>query len=368
MTKTGDGTADGQRPARIQDVAAAAGVSVATVSNVLNRPGRVTAETSARVLTAVRELDYVAHPGASGLRSGRTRSLGLVVPDIVNSFYARIAGGAADAAYERGYALTLCHSGDDPQRERAYFDLLADQRTTGVVVVPMAADPDRLARLRRRGIPLVTTDRTGPVSDGCSVAVDDVHGGRVAVGQLLADRTQQTAPSGERADPDTPDDSAAPVREPSVVVVNGSRDIQQCADRYRGAEEAVASRLGAHLRELVVPTMTVASGEAAGRELAASPALPTAAFCTNDYLAVGLIRGLQAHGVRVPEDVRVAGYGDLEVATLSDLPLTTIRQPVEELGRTAVDLLLDEVEAAPGGHAHTSRVFSPTLVVRDSAP
>ncbi|MFI8007040.1 LacI family DNA-binding transcriptional regulator [Streptomyces sp. NPDC086010] len=353
MAKRVEGSVPVGRTARIQDVAALAGVSVATVSNVLNRPGRVTAQTSERVMRAVRELDYVAHPGAVGLRSGRVRALGLVVPDIVNSFYARIAGSAADAAYERGYSLTLCHSGDDPEREQAYFDMLADQRSAGVIVVPVAADPDRLARLRRRGIPLVTTDRAGSTTDGCSVAVDDEQGGRIAVEQLLADRAGH--PGGGDG-------------EVTVVVVNGSRDIQQCADRYRGAEEVVRDRPGVRLVEVTVREMTLDTGVAVARTLAAAPDLPVGVFCTNDFLAAGLVRGLLECGVQVPMDVRVAGFGDLDVAMLSGMPLTSVRQSVEDLGRTAVELLLDEVEAAEGAHRHSSQVFAPTLVVRDSAP
>ena len=331
---TGD---DPGRPARIQDVAAAAGVSVATVSNALNRPELVRPATAARVRAAVHELDYVANPAAAGLRNGRASSIGLVLPDIANSFYARIARGAADAAYAHGFSLVLCHSADDPDREEASFALLAEQRAAGAVVVPREAGPPRLARLRRRGIPLVLTDRSVPVTEGCSVAVDDVTGGRLAVDHLLA-----------RAARD-------------VLVVNGGRGIRQCTDRHQGARQAVRGAL-VRLRELVVDEMTVDAGTTVARGLAA---LPDAVFCTNDFLAAGLVRGLAARGVRVPDDVRVVGYGDLDVARLAAVALTTVRQPVEELGRAAVELLLDEVEA-PRDHAHEARVFAPHLVVRES--
>lgn len=327
------------RPARIHDVAAAAGVSVATVSNVLNRPERVRPETAARVRAAVHELDYVANPAAAGLRNGRASSIGLVLPDVANSFYARIARGAADAAYAHGFSVVLCHSGDDPDREEASFALLADQRAAGAVVVPREAGPPRLARLRRRGIPLVLTDRSVPVAEGCSVAVDDVAGGRVAVDHLL-DR-------GAR----------------DVLVVNGGRSIRQCLDRHQGARQAVRGRREVTLREIAVAEMTVDAGSAVARGLAT---LPDAVFCTNDFLAAGLVRGLAARGVRVPGDVAVVGYGDLDVARLAAVALTTVRQPVEELGRAAVELLLDEVEA-PRDHAHEARVFAPNLVLRESA-
>ena len=140
------------RPARIQDVAAAAGVSVTTVSNVLNRPERVNARTVERVRSVIEELDYLRHPVAAGLRTAHARTIGLVLPDIANSFYARIAKGAADAAYRQGYALSLCHSADDPEREQGYLSMLVEQRASGAVVVPLGADPGRLERLRRAGV------------------------------------------------------------------------------------------------------------------------------------------------------------------------------------------------------------------------
>lgn len=338
-----------RRTARIQEVAAAAGVSVATVSNVLNRPERVTAATAERVMAAVAALDYVPHSGASSLRSGRGSAVGLVVPDVVNSFYARIAAGAADAAYERGYALTLCHSGDDPERERGYFDMLADQRAVGAVVVPLGADRTRLARLRRRGLPLVTADRADPAGEACSVSVDDVRGGATAVEHLVAGGP--VTPSGAK----------------SIVVVNGDPKIQQCADRARGAEDAVERHPEVALTHIAVDGMTLAAGRAVAHTLAAGPRPPDGVFCTNDFLAAGLVRGLTEQGVRVPQDVRVVGFGDLDVAAFSTVPLATVRQPVEELGRTAVELLLDEVESN-AGHQHVAQVLEPTMVVRDSAP
>ncbi|MBB2910578.1 LacI family transcriptional regulator [Streptosporangium becharense] len=326
-----------RRPARIQDVAAAAGVSVTTVSNVLNRPERVNARTVERVRSVIADLDYVPHPGAVGLRAVHARSIGLVLPDIANSFYARIAKGAADAAYRQGYALSLCHSDDDPAREQEYLSMLVEQRASGAVVVPLSADPGRLERLRRRGVPLVLADRTRATEEGCSVSVDDVAGGTLAVRHLLE--------GGAR----------------SVLVVNGTRGIRQCADRYQGARQAARRLRGVTLEQIVAERMTVECGTEAVRRL---ETLPDAVFCTNDFLAVGVCRGLAERGADVPGDVRVVGYGDLDVAGLA--ALTTIRQPVEELGSAAIELLLDEVEAG-ADHAHEARVFAPSLVVRETA-
>ncbi|GAA0968508.1 LacI family DNA-binding transcriptional regulator [Actinocorallia libanotica] len=325
------------RPARIQDVAAAAGVSVATVSNVLNRPERVNARTVEKVRSVIAELDYVRHPGAAGLRAAHARSIGLVLPDIANSFYARIAKGAADAAYRQGYALSLCHSGDDPEREQGYLSMLVEQRAGGAVVVPLGAATGRLERLRRRGVPLVLADRARPTAEGCSVSVDDVAGGALAVRHLLE--------GGAR----------------SVLVVNGPRGIRQCADRYQGARQAARRFRGAALEQVVVESMTIECGAEAARRL---NRLPDGVFCTNDFLAAGFCRGLAERGASVPGDVRVVGYGDLDVAGLA--ALTTVRQPVEELGSAAIELLLDEVEAG-ADHVHEARVLASSLVVRETA-
>lgn len=312
------------------------------MSNVLNRPERVSPETAERVRKAVAELDYVPHPGASALRKGRTSAIGLVLPDVANTFYSRIARGAADAAYRHGYSLVLCHSGDDPEREQGLLSMLVEQRAVGVVVAPLSAEPARLARLRERGIPLVLADRAMPGPGGCSVSMDDVAGGRLAVRHLL-DR-------GAR----------------NLLVVNGDSGIRQCADRRQGARQAVRGRPDARLEQVVVEEMTTAAGKAVIDGLPDSAGLPDGVFCTNDFLAAGVARGLAERGARIPEDVRLVGYGDLDAAGFATPPLSTVRQPVEELGGAAVTQLVDEIEAA-SEHVHEARVFGPELVVRGSS-
>lgn len=327
------------RPARIRDVAEAAGVSMSTVSNFFNQPERLSAATTARVRTVIDTLDYVPHPGASGLRLGRSSLIGVVVPDVTNSFYASIVRGAGDAAIEHGFSLVLCNSDDDAARELEYFSMLVAQRAAGVVVAPLGADPERLDRLRRRGIPLVLTDRTAPSDSECSVGVDDVAGGRLAIQQLLA--------SGAR----------------DIAVVNGDWSIRQCVDRLRGAMQALESVRGATIRQLVVSAMTVADGVQAAEGLIGEP--PDGVFCINDFLAVGVCRTLVRAGLRIPEDVSVVGYGDLDIAAFAKVPLTTIRQPIAELGHAAVNLLVEDLES-PDQHQHQARIFEPELVLRTS--
>lgn len=324
-------------------VARLAGVSTATVSNTLNRPEMVTPATQARVKAAIEELQFVPNRSASTLRSGTGHLIGLVVPDIVNPFYAAIAKAVAQASRERGYVVALCVSDDDPAIEMEHIRMLAEQRAAGAIVVPLAADTSRLTRLRLVDAHPVLVDRRWPVSDGCSVAIDDERGGYLAIEHLL--RTT----------------------EGRLAIINGRADIPQCEEREAGARAALAAHGvdPSRLLSIEVDQMTIDAGAIAAASLAGMPL--AGVFCTNDQLAVGAVRGLTAAGLSVPADVAVVGYGDLALATESLLPLTTVRQPKDALGRSAVDLLLSEIEAA-GKHQHASRLLDPDLVIRSSAP
>lgn len=324
-------------------VAKRAGVSTATVSNTLNRPQMVSPETQARVFAAIEELQFVPNKSASTLRNGTGHLIGLVVPDITNPFYAAIAKAVGAAAMERGYVMALCVSDDDPALEMEHIRMLAEQRAAGAIVVPLAADVSRLARLRLVGAHPVLVDRRWPVDDGCSVAIDDERGGFLALEHLL--RTT-----------DGP-----------LAILNGPTAIPQCVERERGARVALEARgiPQSRLVSVEVPEMTIDEGAAAAERLAFRSL--AGVFCTNDQLAVGAIRGFARSGLGVPDDLAVVGYGDLALATESLTTLTTIRQPKEELGRTAVDLLLSEAEAG-SGHRHEARLLEPSLVIRSSAP
>lgn len=331
-------------------VARLAGVSNATVSNTLNRPEIVAPATRERVLAAIEELDFVPNRAAATLRQGTNRLIGLVIPDIANPFYSAIARGVTEAAAGHGYTVALCVSHDDPDLELRHFEMLAEHRAAGALVAPLTADASRLAQLRRVGSRLVLMDRTAPEGTGCSVAIDDVHGGELAVAHLLA--TPAEAVDG------------------SIVLVNGDLAIPQCADRREGARNAfIAAGLDPDdLREVTVDEMTVDAGRIAGRRIAAQTPRPTGVFCTNDQLALGVIRGLNDGGLAVPDEVSVVGYGDLALAADGRVPLTTVEQPKDELGRMAVEILLAELGADRAAHEHVTRTLEPHLVVRESAP
>lgn len=332
----------------IKDVARHAGVSVGTVSNVINNPEMVAEETRRRVRTVIAQLGYVRSESARHLRAGRSRIVTMLVLDLANPFFADVAKGAERALRAAGLGVMVCNSAGSVDEESDYLALFAEQRVRGVLVTPADGSGRAVDALRSRGIPFVLVDRTLPFADGCSVSVDDVTGGTLA-GRHLLD-------AGHRG----------------IVYVSGSGHLTQVRDRLLGARAAVreAGLPDSALVHIEADRLDVASGRDAGARLLGLSPRPTAVFCANDLLALGVLQALYAGGVRVPEDIALVGYDDIEFAAAAVVPLTSVRQPAALIGRTAAELLLDETEdAAAGKHGHTHRsiVLQPELVVRDSS-
>ncbi|MBB2911868.1 LacI family transcriptional regulator [Streptosporangium becharense] len=328
----------------IKEVAARAGVSPGTVSNVLNRPEKVASTTRRRVEEAIRELGFVRHGSASSLRAGHSRTVGLSVIDIGNPFFTDVAAGVEEVASERGYAVILGNSSGDRLKEERNLLVFAEQRVRGVLITPAGENMSKVDRLRERGISVVLVDHPAERPDQCSVAVNDVTGGAMAVSHLLASGAER------------------------IAYVTGPLTVRQCADRLVGAERALTDAgrdPRESLKEIPMGAMNARSGQQAAEKLLAEGHLPDAVFCANDLLALGLLRGLLQAGVRVPQDVSLVGYDDIDFASASAVSLTSVRQPTHRLGRVATELLLDECDN-PGSHAHQQIMFQPELVVRES--
>lgn len=328
----------------IKDVARRAGVSVGTVSNVLNRPEIVAESTRDRVLAAINELGFVRNETARQLRVGRGRTIGLVILDVANPFFTDVARGVEEVAEANDISLTLCSTGENRNRELRHLHALEQQRVLGILLSPVEAEDDSLDELVGRGTSVVLVDRESK-RGRCSVSVDSIRGGFLAVDHLLG--------AGHRR----------------VAFVGGPLTIRQGIDRLRGAKEAF---LAAGLSEddlFVIETasFSVASGRAAAAQVAEmrQSMRPTAAFCANDLLALGFLQGIMQHGLLVPEDVAIVGYDDIEFAAAAAIPLTSVRQPREELGRVAMQLILEEV-AEDSEHKHRQVRFQPELIVRQS--
>ena len=334
----------GPRSASVKDVAAAAGVSLGTVSNVLNRPERVSEATRTRVQAAMAELGFVRNESARQLRAGTSRTLAYVMLDAGNPFFTDVALGIEEAAEEQDLTVMLCNSANRESRERAHIELLEQQRVQGVLVTPVDPHADFLDHLAQRGTPLVIVDRTRDDSAFCSVAVDDVLGGRLAIEHLI-DRGHER-----------------------VAFVGGPETVGQVHERLRGAREAwtEAGRPEGDLVVLDTAGLVVNEGREAGARLAGLPSRrrPTAAFCANDLLALGLLQHAISAGLHVPRDLAIVGYDDIDFAAAAAVPLTSVRQPRQQLGRTAAELVL--AEATDPDHQHQQVLFTPELVARTS--
>jgi LacI family transcriptional regulator len=325
-------------------IAKAAGVSLGTVSNTINKPETVAEATREKVLAAMERLNFVHNEAAASLRRGTNRLLGLVVPDITNPFYSSVAQGVTNEADSRGYGVVLCNSQDDPVHELKQLQLLGNLRTAGALIVPITADDSRLKRLRELGTRLVLIDRAAGLREGCSASIDDVLGGRLAAAHLISSRGTDMA------------------------LINGPATIPQCRHRRMGVLEALTDA-GANpgsLREFEFEHMTVESGREAARKML-EQGLPRAVFATNDQLALGVIKELTSRGIDIPGSVAVMGYGNLAIAEDAPVPISSIEQPKTELGRAAVEMILAEIEDTDHAHRHSARVFQPRLVLRQSA-
>ena len=329
----------------IREVATLAGVSVGTVSNVLTRPDVVAMATRERVLAAIDELGFVRNESARQLRSGTARAIGLVVLDVSNPFFTDVARGAEQAATEAGHVVILCNTDESVQKEARPLELLAAQRVHRGRITPADPSLEPVPTLRRRGVSVVLLDHPAELADACSVSVDDHTGGFLALGHLLAMGHQD------------------------IVMVNGNVNrLYQARERYAGAKKAMTGtgRAPRELGVVEVPAFTVAAGLAAGEEILTRVPRPTAVFCANDLLALGVLQSMVRAGVRVPQDVAIVGYDDIDFAAAAAVPLSSVRQPRQLIGHTAAELVIAEAHEH-GAHEHQHVVFTPELVVRVSS-
>jgi LacI family transcriptional regulator len=327
----------------ISEVARLARVSIGTVSNVLNNPTVVAPATRARVLEVINKTRFVRSTVAHQLRVGKSRTVGLVLLDIANPFFAEVTRGAERVLSESGYVLMVFSSDESVERERRCLHVLEEHRVEGLLITPADRDLDRVSAVAKRGISTVLLDRDRGNKDLCSVTVDDVRGGELAADHLFE--------LGHR----------------DITFVNGPTSIRQCADRRRGAQRALRrarARGAAHLAEVTVSALTVENGERAAATLLSSRPRPTAVMCANDILALGVLKGLSDASVTVPDEVAVVGYDDVSFASMLSPSLTSVRQPKYELGVAAAELLLEEVMGSD--HQHRSVRFEPDLIIRAS--
>jgi LacI family transcriptional regulator len=327
----------------VRDVAKKAGVSVGTVSNVLNHPDKVSGKAVVKVQEAIDLLGFVRNDAARQLRAGKSRSIGLVVLDVRNPFFADVARGAEEAAEQHGLSVLFANSDENLVREKNLLVLFEEQRVAGILVSPLTSELEEIERIRNRGTPVVLVDRKSKNKNFSSVSVDDVAGGFLAADHLIQ------------------------IGKKKLMFAGGPMEIQQISDRLKGAQSA-ADASNVKLEVSVTKNLTVLEGRALAAEILARPkeSRPDAIFAANDLLALGIIQVLVvAPDISIPKDIALVGYDDISFAGSALISLTSIRQPSLLIGAQAVELLMQETEGAKD-FKKRQVVFQPELVVRDS--
>jgi DNA-binding LacI/PurR family transcriptional regulator len=330
----------------ISDVATRAGVSVTTVSHTLSGKRKVSENVRERVQLAMTELGYVPRRSAQSLVSGRTRIIGLIVPDISNEFFAELTRGAEMAAVDRGYNVIICTTGFDHAREVHYLTMIRSRAVDGLVYA--AGSPPSTSELGDilGDLPLVLVDEEVPGSDAPSFVSDNYEGGRLVAEHLLGLGHRRAA----------------------VLAADGalvSSDL-----RVRGFREAWIAAVG-EAPEVFVGAFTAEGGRAAisphvGRLVERDV---TAVFAVNDLMALGAIDELESAGVAIPHDISIVGFDDITAGRYARPRLTTVHQHVAELGARAVSALVTQLDAPTGEtHAlsHERSVLPVTLTIRES--
>ena len=326
-------------------IAAELGVSVTTVSKVLNDQPDIGEATRARVLAKVEELGYRPNAVARSLSMRRTHTLGVIIPDLMHSFFVEIVAGIEAVTSAQGYGLLLCSSGENPGKERSELAMLRARQVDGIVLASahVSGNTDILKELVAASCALVMIDRDDHPRVACHrVVTDDAAVGRLATEHLAAHGRRRIAHIGG----------------PPIV------HARRREEGYRAALRA--ARLPVDPTLIIRAGFMEADGYRAMQQLLALRPSVDAVFAANDPTAIGAMKAIWAAGRRVPDDVAVVGAGDVAHGDLLRVPLTTVAWSKEELGRRAAELLLDQIEDHPDGPFRRV-VIAPTLVVRESS-
>lgn len=325
----------------VKDVAKRAGVSTATAARVLGNYGSVSERTREAVLKAARELDYVPNALARSMVKSRTGTIGLVVPDIRNAFFGAVAQSVAKSAKRAGFRVIMCDTGADFKTECAYLRDLIEQRVEGIILASCVGHGRRHDYLAKTPCPVVLIDRNiEGVALDC-VRSDHKEGAYRAVKHLISIGHRRIG----------------------IIVGTGTENVHQ--QRLEGYRLALLDS-GIPFDPALVKQRDWETGLAAVEELLALPEPPTAIFSTNYVVTVGVLTDLKRLGKRIPDDVAVAAFDEIETATLLEAPLTAVAQNPTLIGATAMELLLRRLNGEVGDPSPQEVVLRPTLIVRES--
>jgi LacI family transcriptional regulator len=341
--------------ATIQDVANKANVSITTVSHVINGTRYVSDGLKERVYSAMDELHFRPNGLARSLRMGKTKTIGLIIPDNSNSFFAEMSRHIEDFGFQRGYSVILCNTDENPEKELAYIDVLMNKQVDGIIFIATGNSTENVERLKNLRIPIVFADREYPSSAADVVMVDNQYGGRLAAQYLLElGHTRFACIGGDQ-------DLLA-----SQLRLQGFMDVIQDKGLSVGPEWVFSGDFHFQAGLQCMDDLLAQWGTTPVDER------PTAVFICNDMMALGAIRSIRKHGLSIPRDLSIIGFDNIRLAEWLSPSLTTVAQPIADLAQSAVDALLGRIEGQqeevrPGNQKEFRNIrLKPALVIRDS--
>lgn len=339
-------TTQEQRLPNMVDVARRAGVSIGTVSNVLNNPTIVKPATKERVMDAIEVLGFVPNISARSLATGTADTVGFVSVDLANSYFMDIAKGIEASASKNTPPLRslLANSDVDITKQESYLHYFEQSRSAGMILAPLDGPLDEAERMRGRGTRIVYVNWPGQDGSSCGVTVDEILGGQLSTRHLIEQGCTR------------------------LMFVGGPLTLSAVRDRYAGVRHAVESSNGVSLELMETRALTVRGGLDVGRRISDLDPhrRPDGIIVAADALASGLVQSLLLAGLRVPEDIAVVGYDDNHFADSATVPLSTIAQPGFTMGQLAMQLLIEEM-TTPMTHRHRTIIVPPRLIERASS-
>ncbi len=318
-----------KRQVSIKDIAQRSGVSIATVSRVINKSGRYSKETEERILSIIQEENYTPNLVAKGLRMQKTIHIGIIVPDITNEFFVKLANELENNLFREGYQAILCNTNENAQQEKLRAQMMTMQNVSGMIFLCSAMEN---VNYEGNDLPTVFVERLPGGHKGryTMVTSDNVHGGYLATRELLDEGCKK------------------------ILIIMSDGDVSGYTERYQGYVQALEE---ASLGQESIHTLKLKSlhyqdaYDAVCALMAAGKFDYDGVFAASDWLALGCYRALEENGVSVPDTVKIVGYDNISITAFNTVPITTIHQQVDELGRIATEHLLKAIrgEAESGG-------------------
>ncbi len=328
----------------IKDIAKKANVSYATVSRALNNKKGVRGETGRKIREIAGELNYRPNAIARGLVKKQTHSFGLIIPDITNPFFPEVARGIEDGAREAGYSIFLCNTNWEKNREIHYINLLAEKRVDGIIIAPISNKVEFLEKTLNSKIPVVYVSNAPHDTQNSYVVIDNIRGGFLATRHLIE------------------------LGYNSIGFIGASNDSLTIDERLKGYKLAF-KKYGMEVDEsnIKLGDFKRETGYNLIKRMIEMSNYPRAVFAENDLLALGVIQGVKESGLSVPGDVAVVGFDDIPFASFPEVQLTTICQPKYEMGKKAVEIILETIEEGSGKWVCRKIILEPELIIRKSS-